>query len=129
MRLHHIGIATRDIEETKQYLTRVYDAVNLGEIIYDPNQETNLCMITLADGTKLELIQGETINRFVDHKQYLYHLCYEVEDMEQALMKFRAEKDLIFRKPVEAILFGGRRVAFVLTQLGIVELLEADRNK
>jgi hypothetical protein len=33
---------------------------------------------------------------------------------------------MVISKPSEAVLFGGRRVVFIMTPIGIVELLEAN---
>lgn len=124
MKLHHIGIATNDIEEMVTYLNKMYKVIDKTDIIHDPLQKTDLCMLTLEDGSCLELIKGEKVNRFVDKKQYLYHLCYEVEDLDEKLKKYRECGDIIMMKPTPAILFNNKRVAFVFSKIGIIELVE-----
>ena len=124
MKLHHIGIATNDIEQMVTYLNKMYKVIDKTDIIHDPLQKTDLCMLTLEDGSCLELIKGEKVNRFVDKKQYLYHLCYEVEDLDEKLKKYRECGDIIMMKPMPAILFNNKRVAFVFSKIGIIELVE-----
>ena len=66
MKLHHIGIATKDIKVTKDYIKNLYPIVKETDIIYDANQDAELCMLTLEDGLGLELIMGEKVNSLVD---------------------------------------------------------------
>lgn len=124
MRLHHIGVATRDIETTKAYIKNLYPIIKETDIIYDPNQDAMLCMLTLEEGLELELIMGEKVNSFVDKKQYIYHLCFEVADLEEALAEYRKNRDIVMSKPTPAVLFDNRPVAFVFTKIGIIELVE-----
>lgn len=124
MKLHHIGIATEDIEKTKEYCKKVYKVINETEIVYDEKQTSNLCMLTLEDGSMIELIQGERVNSFVEKKQYIYHLCYQVEDIVDKIREFRENGGIIMSQPKPAVLFGGKEVAFVYTQIGIIELLQ-----
>ena len=124
MKLHHIGIATKDIKVTKDYIKNLYPIVKETDIIYDANQDAELCMLTLEDGLGLELIMGEKVNSFVDKKQYIYHLCFEVEDIEEAISEYRRCRDIIMTNPTPAVLFDNRRVAFVFSKIGSIELVE-----
>lgn len=124
MKLHHIGIATKDIRATKDYIKNLYPVLKETDIIYDANQDAELCMLTLEDGLGLELIMGDKVNSFVDKKQYIYHLCFEVEDIEETLSEYRKCRDIIMMNPTPAVLFDNRRVAFVFSKIGIIELVE-----
>ncbi len=123
MKLHHIGIATKDIKATRDYIKNLYPVIRETEILYDANQEAELCMLILEDGLGLELIMGEKVNSFVDKKQYIYHLCFEVQDIEKAISEYRKCRDIIMTNPTPAV-FDNRRVAFVFSKIGIVELVE-----
>jgi methylmalonyl-CoA/ethylmalonyl-CoA epimerase len=58
----------------------------------------------------------------------LYHLCYEVADLDQTLTAFRRKRCLPFGKPLPAAAFGGRRIVFLITpQRDLIELLEQPR--
>lgn len=124
MKLHHIGIATKDIRATKDYIKNLYPVLKETDIVYDANQDAELCMLTLEDGLGLELIMGDKVNSFVDKKQYIYHLCFEVEDIEETLSEYRKCRDIIMMNPTPAVLFDNRRVAFVFSKIGIIELVE-----
>lgn len=124
MKLHHIGIATKDIRATRDYIKNLYPVLKETDIIYDANQDAELCMLTLEDGLGLELIMGDKVNSFVDKKQYIYHLCFEVEDIEETLSEYRKCRDIIMMNPTPAVLFDNRHVAFVFSKIGIIELVE-----
>lgn len=125
LRFHHIGIATRDIEQTKEYVKDLFEVVDITETIYDEKQDAYLCMIIVVDGTKIELISGEQVKGFVAKRRYLYHTCYETDNIEESIKKFQEKGDMIISEPKEAILFDNKKVAFVMTPLGMIELVEA----
>lgn len=125
LRFHHIGIATKDIEETKTYLNKFFDVKDTTSTVYDEKQSASLCMVTLADGTNIELISGEQVKVMISKRRYLYHTCYETDNIEVAIKEFENAGDMIISEPKEAILFGYKKVAFVMTPLGMIELVEA----
>ena len=45
MKLHHIGIATEDIENLVEYLKQILNIKDISETVYDKNQDANLCML------------------------------------------------------------------------------------
>lgn len=124
MKMHHIGIATEDIEAMKAYAAHFYTIVDTSETVFDPNQQANLCMLTTDTGLQVELIQGPMVEKLVKKRQYLYHICYEVENIEETVNKYRELGCFILSEPTEAVLFGGKRVSFLMTDMGLMELVE-----
>lgn len=125
MKLHHIGIATGDIENTKKYMQNLFNIENISETVYDANQDARLCMLRMTDGTQIELIQGKVVEKLVKKRTLLYHTCYEVKDMEKQIEDLVAQGSMLVSEPKEAILFGNKRVAFLTSNLGLIELVEA----
>lgn len=126
MKFHHIGIACNDIEEMKQYLRQLFEVENESETLFDELQEANLCMVTLKDGIQIELVSGKVVETIVKKRQFLYHICYTTNNLEGKIEEFKALGAMIVSEPKQAILFGGRRVSFLMTALGLVELLESE---
>ncbi len=124
MKFHHIGIGCSSIEECIDYLKPVLDIKDISDTVYDPLQDARLCMLTLEDGVRIELIQGTPVEKIVKKGTYLYHSCYETKDLEETMMFFEERGSIIVSPPKEAVLFGGRRVAFLSSKLGLIELLE-----
>ena len=124
MKLHHIGIATEDIENLVEYLKQILNIKDISETVYDKNQDANLCMLTLEDGTKLELVSGKVVEKIVKKRQFLYHTCYETENIEEVKEKLKKLDSFLVSEPKEAILFQNKKVAFLMTNIGLVELVE-----
>lgn len=124
MILHHIGIAAKDIIESIKTLKNIYEIKSVSELVYDVNQNAHLCMLTLHDNSKIELIQGSVVEKLLKKRIFLYHTCYETNEFEKTMKKFIINGSVIISEPKEAILFEGRRVVFLMTDMGIVELLE-----
>jgi len=121
MDFHHIGVATKDIDKTLQWVKNQFDVIKISEKVYDKNQDAYLQMITTKD-VNIELVSGNVVEKFIKKNITYYHVCYEVIDIDQAIKKF--SNSLVISKPTEAILFNNAKVAFLLTPIGIVELLE-----
>lgn len=128
MRLHHIGIACADIDQMKRYMEQLYDVVKISDKIYDNLQETELCMITLNDGTQVELVNGKPVEKLVKKRQFLYHICYSTNDIEKKIEEMESMGAKMISEPKEAVLFGEKKVAFLMTQMGLVELLEEENS-
>ena len=124
MKFHHIGIATENIEDMIKHLKKIMEISEIYETVFDPLQNANLCMVILSDGMQIELISGEVVARLVKKHNYLYHTCYVVEDIDKVIDTLQEEGYLLISEPKEAILFGGKKVAFLSGKLGIVEVLE-----
>ena len=85
MKFHHIGICCKNIEKKINSIEKIHKIIEKTEIIYDPLQDANLCMLTLEDGTKLELVSGKVVEIFLKKKIDYYHICYEVANIEEEL--------------------------------------------
>lgn len=126
MILHHIGIACEDIDKTCTIINNTIGIKHKGKIVYDKEQEANLCMILTLHEDRIELISGSKVKNLVKKQQYLYHTCYLVENLSKSMEQMTQNGAIILSSPKPAILFDNRKVAFLITNLGIVELLEGD---
>ncbi len=126
MKFHHIGIATEDIDKMILNLKKYFDIKEISDIVYDSNQDANLCMITLEDNIKIELISGNVVSNILKKRQYLYHTCYTVKNIESTIKELINDGALLVRESKEAILFDNKKVAFLMWNLGLIELLESE---
>lgn len=125
MELHHIGIACDNIKNTKEYLHRLFDVTEESEEIFDDQQNAYLCMVKLYDGTNLELVSGKIVEKLVKKRHFLYHTCFQTEDIEKKIEEFENLGAKLISEPKPAKLFHGRKVAFLMTQFGLLELLDS----
>ena len=125
MLLHHIGVAVKDIENTICRIKDILPIKSIGKKVYDSNQDAELCMIMLDDGSRLELVSGNAVLKLVRKGINQYHVCYEVDSIEHEISKMDQLGGVaLVAEPKEAVLFENRRVAFVRTRVGLIELLE-----
>ena len=124
MKLHHIGIAAENMSDMISYVQAIFPVKEVSETVFDENQNGSLCMITLNDDSKIELISGPIVAGRLKKRQFLYHTCYETDDLDQSVNDFMEKGAVMISVPKEAILFDMKRVVFLMTDLGIVELLE-----
>ena len=94
MKLEHIGIAMRSIEEG----AKIWEGI-LGftpEAIIEVKSQKVRVAIFDAGGVKIELLEplGDNgpIARFLEKKgEGLHHLCFEVKDIEKLLKDFKSK--------------------------------------
>ncbi|MCD8118261.1 MAG: VOC family protein [Lachnospiraceae bacterium] len=126
LKFHHIGIATEDIALSQKEIENHFSVASVSDTVFDQNQNAYLCMITLDDGYRMELVQGEVVRTLVKRQRYLYHTCYTVEDIDEAIGELLEEGYFQISEPKEAVLFHNRKVAFLSGKLGMIELLQSD---
>lgn len=127
LEFHHLGIATENINEMISYLTNFFEIVDISQTVYDPNQDATLCMLTMKDGLKIELISGKMVENILKKRLFLYHTCYTVLNIDEMIQKLISNGAMLVSPTKEAILFGGKKVAFLSSNLGLIELLEGDK--
>ena len=92
---------------------------------FDPLQEVELCLFE-AGNLKIELVSGEKVKNFLRRGTKIYHICFEVDNLERKIENLINKGCILVSSPKPAILFEGRRVAFLITPMGfLIELLEA----
>ena len=131
MKLHHVGIVVDDIESGIQRYKALFGFVPITEVVDDPIQKVSVVLLSNpeADGAPIELIapltEDSPVSNILKGKVRLYHLCFLVENIDEALQNFRNNKTIIISGPVPAELFEGKRIAFVYSPDNyVVELLE-----
>jgi methylmalonyl-CoA/ethylmalonyl-CoA epimerase len=132
MRFHHVGYAVADINRYfTDFFLPLFAPVRVSPIYEDPIQRVRVLFAEVSSGTLIELVEpldeASPVTRFIgDARGGLYHLCYEVEDLDAAVKRFRKHRCLPLAPPAPAVAFGGRRIVFLMTpQRDLIELVEA----
>ncbi|HXD77530.1 MAG TPA: VOC family protein [Puia sp.] len=123
MRLHHIGVACRDIEAEIEKLSQIHGIAARTEVVHDSVQDASLALLTMEDGTRIELVAGPRVETLVRKNIGLYHLCFEVVDLGAEIDRLVSAGAKLLAAPAPAVLFQGCEVAFLYVSYGIVELL------
>lgn len=127
MRFHHIAMAATDIDDAVFALGMHGPVTPLTDVVFDPEQGVRLRMVDIG-GLQIELVQDAgdgPVAGWINRGCKLYHICYEVDDVDKALDKARENGAVVVSYPKPAVLFDGRRVAFTMDRIrGLVEFLE-----
>ena len=124
LRFHHIGIACEKINKVKEWIKRMYTIVYERGPLFDPAQNATVCLLRSEDGLVIELVSGEEVENIIKKGISFYHLCYAVQNIDEAIEDLKKGGAILFSPPKEAILFDKKKVAFLYTPMGVIELLE-----
>src|SRR5262245_14264498 len=130
LRFHHLGLAVRQPRPTLAFLRTL--GYQIGPTVCDELQRVDLVFCRSATMPAVEVVLRARADSPSDAilqrtAAQIYHVCYEVDDFEDALGRLRSEGHrphcVVPRMP--AVLFGGRLVSFhYVGGFGLVELLE-----
>lgn len=101
-RLNHIGVATPSIRDSVAYYREIMGASDITEPFDLPEQGVKVCFVNTPtdsgmNGTQIELIEpydeSSPINGFLTKNPAggQHHVCYEVEDIEEARAWFEGK--------------------------------------
>lgn len=129
--LEHIGVAVRDIDQALAQYTRTLGYQLCRGPFDDPQQQARVAFISNAGaGPLLELVAplgpGSQVERVLAKGNGLYHLCYEVADIEESIAHLRKNGCLLISGPTPAVAYEGRPIAWLYTpSRQLTELVEA----
>jgi methylmalonyl-CoA/ethylmalonyl-CoA epimerase len=126
---HHIAFAVRNIEKT----VALYGVSGFTstEPIIDTVQNVRICFLKKKNMPLNELIEpiDETspVNKILEKTGITpYHICYEVDNINEAVNELKKQRYLLLRTPVPAIALDNRKICFMFHKdVGLIELLEA----
>jgi len=73
MKFHHVGVACKDINEEIVNICKIHQIIKQSPTVFDEEQSAELVMLTLSDGTNIELISGrQTENLLKINSTYYY---------------------------------------------------------
>jgi methylmalonyl-CoA/ethylmalonyl-CoA epimerase len=136
-KLLHVGVAVPSLEPTTELLSTLFGyRVVLGPFD-DPIQKVAVNFLAASDKdiAEIELIAPASEDSPVrsilaKNGGGAYHLCFETNDMEGALVHARNNGCVVLASPVPAVAFQGRRIAWIYTpSRQLFEIVEAKTAK
>jgi len=130
LKINHIGIVVRNIEESLDYYKTCFGFITDDKIIEDKNQKVRIAFIRQATGNfSFELLEPLTKDSPVMNALRkgggLNHICYEVSDINSSIQLLRENGCKLISGPTPAIAFGNSNIAFLYTRhKEIIELVE-----
>ena len=134
MKLHHIGIVVKNIQESLGELTKFLDFKEITVPIGVKSQKVNVCFLKTSD-VFIELIEPITndspVKLFSESGGGFHHLCFEVDDIFEEIKKAENNGARIIVEPIEG--FEGRLIAFILldmknTNCNLIEFAEKKKE-
>ena len=129
LKFHHVGIACREIAKTVGfYLSMGYCAA---PTVDDPLQHVRVCFLDKPGAPRLELLEpmdeDNPVSRTLSSVGVTpYHICYEVQDIGEAIAALRRQRFLLVSGPVPACALDNRQVAFLYHKnSGLIELVQS----
>jgi methylmalonyl-CoA/ethylmalonyl-CoA epimerase len=130
-RLHHVGFVVSSILDEIESFASSVGASWDGRIFRDPIQKVGVAFLKTSRPTDalIELVEPagdrSPVLKFLKNGGGLHHLCYEVEDLDLHLELIHPKGAVVVRRPLPAVAFENRRIAWVLTkQKLLMEFLE-----
>jgi len=114
MKIDHIGIAVRDIEQALQ-VYQVALGLPLDDMVEVPDQQVRVAFLPVGE-SNIELVQPTSGDsgtaRFLEKRgEGIHHICVQVEDIDAALEKLKANGVALIDQEPRPGVHG--RVAFV----------------
>lgn len=124
MKFHHVGIACKDLEKTKEWVKLTHTIQEEKGPVFDKNQNATFITLHTTEGLMIELISGEIVLNLIKKGISLYHICYLVNNLDDSIAKFKENGAILVKAANPAKLFDNQRIAFINTPIGLIELLE-----
>ena len=133
MRFHHVGYAVESIDRyLNDFLVPLFAPESVSGTFADEIQQVSVCFAQMQGGTVIELVEplgpNSPVNDVIGSTRGgVYHLCYEVDDLDAVVKTFRQKRCMPLGAPVPAAAFNNRRIVFLMTpQRDLIELVEAE---
>ena len=128
MKIHHIGYAVHNIDKSlKEFKKMGYEEE--GELIKDEKRNVLIKFIK-NNSYRLELIAPYNKTSPIDSVlkkigPTLYHICYEVDDIDFEIERLREEKWVVIQKPLYAPALGSKCAFLYNKEIGVVEFVKS----
>ena len=99
-------------------------------MIYDPEHDVEVWVLSHPTSPKIELLaphdESSPINNILKKSGATpYHICYEVENIEEAISELKKERFMPVSKPKVSNTFDNHRVCFLIKKdIGLIEIIE-----
>jgi methylmalonyl-CoA/ethylmalonyl-CoA epimerase len=121
-RFHHTGFVVASIAAVIEGFCRAVGGKSWSQTWHDTLQGVRVAFIypSHANDPCIELVEpagpGSPVAKYLERGGGLHHLCYEVGNFDEVVRAARGRGLVMVRRPQPAVAFGGRRIAWFLTQ-------------
>lgn len=127
----HIGYAVRDIKKTAEYYTNA--GWTLSEIFDEDVQHTKIAFLSKEGFPDIELVSPLRENEPSPLDNILqkigcstYHICYVVDDIEEAVEDLFDEGFKPLFEPIESVAMQNKKICYLFhLHVGLIEVVSA----
>ena len=133
LKVHHIGYAVPSIEQSLSEFEALGWTICSG-VTEDESRKVRIQFIRMGEDV-VELVapltEDSPIRKTLQKGSGTpYHICYEVDSLEDAEAEFKSKSFIVFKKPSPAPAIGMRRVEWFYSKNGgILELVEKKKEE
>lgn len=135
MRLHHLALVVTDIQRSAEVYGQLLGLAPTTAVIHDHKQKVHIQFLSGAalGNCQPELLvpdgEDSPVAQALKKGAGPNHLCFEVEDLDEALQPARQQGCRVVCEPVEATAMDNRKIAFVFTpDQQVLEFVAAPAN-
>jgi methylmalonyl-CoA/ethylmalonyl-CoA epimerase len=127
-KIHHVGYLVKDISKSRDVFGDIGYSLE-GDIVYDADRKADICFLNMG-AVCIELVsphvESDIYPLLKKYSNAPYHICYEVENLVEAIGYFKQKGFLMFIEEQRALAISdSARVVFMMhARLGMVELVE-----
>jgi methylmalonyl-CoA/ethylmalonyl-CoA epimerase len=128
---HHVGFVVSSIQHSVQAFADLLQAEWDTHIFHDPNQGVRVTFLKspYPSDPLWELVEPadekSPVQSFAAKGGGMHHVCYLVDNMDEALARSRGLGAIVTRQPMPAVAFAGRHIAWIYTKNRLlIEYLE-----
>jgi methylmalonyl-CoA/ethylmalonyl-CoA epimerase len=128
---HDVGIAVADLSAAIPIYKSLFSYELISGPYDDPLQNVSVCFLSRGPGdTTFELVAplgpNSPIDRILKKGGGIYHVCYQVENIQAAIAHLVEQGSLLISGPVPAVAFQMREIAWLMTEVNLlVELVQS----
>lgn len=122
-KLRHVGVAVPSLGPTTEMLSALFGYKVVSGPFDDPIQKVSVNFLAKSDQdvAEIELIAPLTedspiTSMLAKGGGAAYHLCFETNDIDQAIAHAKNNGCILLGSPVPATAFQGRRIAWIYTR-------------
>lgn len=131
LKLNHLGIAVSNIKKALPVYQDLFAYKLIGDIYKDQTQKVNVCFV--GSGKEGEVIfelveptaKDSPVNQWLSKGVSIYHIGYDTDNIDATLEEVHSQGCIIVSRPVPAVAFSGRKVAWLYTPTRqLIEIVE-----
>lgn len=132
LKFHHIGVAVYDFTRVIPFYEAQGYKIKIE--IFDPEQNVEVCVLNHDTSPCIELLaphdENSPINNILKKSGATpYHICYEVDSIEESIVSLKKGKFLPVSKPKVSNAFDNRKVCFLIKKdIGLIEIIEKNES-